>query len=210
MRLSLPFVKPEKHFWDWFIRHEPELFALRVEQPDAREKIFREIALRLRKVDRDLVFEFGPNKPKREFVISAGGIKRAFPAVASLVDSAPTLDRWRITAFRPRRTPVSIVEFNGKRVDPKDVQFTLISDGTIAGIRLFIPGRPETDTDLRQIGYLLLDEALGEYDVESHIGPIEMLPAESHTDAQRYSFAELPNKFDELVGSLQGGTRLNA
>jgi hypothetical protein len=104
---------------------------------------------------------------------------------------------------------VSTVEFNGKRVDPKDVQFTLISDARVLGIRLFIPGHPETDSDLRQIGYLLLDEALGEYDVESHLGPIEMLPAESQT-GERYSFAELPHKFDELVGSLQGRTRVNS
>jgi hypothetical protein len=157
-------------------------------------------------LDPDLVFEFGPTEPKREFVISAGGIKRAFPAVVSLVASAPTVDRWRITGFRPRRTPVSTVEFHRKRVDPKDVQFTLISNGEVVGIRLFIPGHPETDSDLRQIGYLLLDEALGEYDVESHLGPIEMLPTVSHTDEQRYSFAELPHKFDELIESLQGRT----
>lgn len=200
---KIPFLRPEKQFWAWFIRHESQLFSLRVDLSEQREHIFEELAARLRKVDPDLVFEFGPSKPKREFVISAGGIKRVFPSVASLVGSAPPLDRWQITAFRPRRTPVSTVEFNGKTVDPKDVQFTLASNGKTAGIRLFIPGHPEAASDLRQIGYLLLDEALGEYDVESYFGPIEMVSTESDTAGQRYPFAELPHKFDELVAPTQ-------
>jgi len=97
---------------------------------------------------------------------------------------------------------VNVVKFGGKRVDPKDVQFTLLSNGKMAGVRLFIPGYQEADSDIRQIGYLLLDEALGEYDVESSLGPIEMLSPETHTEGQRFPFAELPRQFDKLVASL--------
>jgi hypothetical protein len=143
-------------------------------------------------------------------VVSAGGIKGAFPSVASLVSAAPVLDRWRVIAFRPRRNPVNVVEFRGKRVDPKYVQFTLLSDGKMPGIRLFIPGYKENDSDMKTIGYLLLDESLGEYDVEAQLGLIAMHPPDAKTDGRRYPFAELPKRFDELVESLSGRTRLNS
>lgn len=121
-------MKAEKDFWDWFVSREPKLFSFRADREDEREGVFNELAAQLQKVHLDLAFEFGPNAAKREFVISAGGIKGAFSSASSLLGAAPILDRWRITAFRPLRNPVNVVEFRGKRVDPKDVQFTLLSN----------------------------------------------------------------------------------
>jgi hypothetical protein len=195
-------MKTAKDFWDWFVRNEPKLFRFRADREGERESVFDELAAQLQKVHPDLAFEFGPNEAKREFVISAGGIKAAFSSVSSLVGAAPTLARWRITAFRPRRNPVNVVEFRGKRVDPKDVQFTLLSDGNMPGVRLFIPGYQEGDSDIKTIGYLLLDECLGEFEVESRVGLIEMLSPDTRTNGQRHPFSELPKQFDELVASL--------
>ncbi len=153
----------------------------------------------MQKVDPKLAFEFGPKAPTREFVISAGGIRPLFPTVVSLAGAAPSLNPWKVTAFRPRRAPC-VVELRGKRVDPKDVKFTLPVNGKTAGIQLFIPGFQETDTDLKQIGYLLLDHALGEYDVESRLGLID---PETQTDGDRYPLADLPALFDRLVARLE-------
>jgi hypothetical protein len=131
-------------------------------------------------------------------------MKRAFPAVASLVYAAPPLDRWRLTAFRPRRTPSSVVQFRNKRVHSKDVRFSLLDDGKMAGIYLFIPGFREDDVDLQQIGYLMLDEALGEYDAESRLGLIRMLSLDTRTEEEQHPLAELPSLFDRLVSRLEG------
>ena len=169
-----------------------------------REIIFDELAAQLQKVDPDLDFEFGPRGTRREFVISAGGIKRAFPAVISLVNVAPSLNRWRVTAFRPRRAPLHVVEFGGKCVDPEHVQFSLLDNGKTVGIYLFIPGFRESDVELKQIGYLLLDGTLGEYDVESRLGLIKMFPPDTPTDGDRYPLADLPALFDGLVARLEG------
>jgi len=191
----------QEEFWSWFIQHESEMLDFEAD----RDRIFDQLATALRRVDPDLVFEFGPKNTKREFVISAGGIRRAFPTVVSLVNSAPvSLDRWQVTAFRPRRWPPNMVEFRGKRVHPKDVQFSLLDNGKIAGIYLFIPGFREDDADLKQIGYLMLDDTLGEYDVESRLGLIKMLSPDTRTDEERYPLDELPALFDELVSKLEG------
>jgi len=89
-----------EQFWKWFNENEGELFDFEVD----KERIFDRLASQLRKVDPNLTFEFGPKQAgKREFIVSAGGVKRAFAAVTSLIAKAPNLNRWRITGFRPRR-----------------------------------------------------------------------------------------------------------
>src|SRR5882757_1127351 len=104
---------PQEVFWIWFAQHQAELFDFETDQ----ERLFDQLAIQLQKVQPNLTFEFGPKDGgKREFVISAGGIKAAFPAVVFLADVAPALDQWRVTAFRPRRTPINIVELEGKCV----------------------------------------------------------------------------------------------
>jgi hypothetical protein len=197
-------MSAEKQFWDWFLRHEARLFDFDPQRELERELIFDNLAAELQKIDPNLTFEFGPRDIRREFVISAGGIKGSFPAVSALTSAAPDLHRWKIIAFRPRRTPINIVEFGGKWVDPKDVQFTLLDDGRLAAIYLFIPGFQEDDIALRQAGYLLLDEALGEYDVETQLGGIKMLPPDEKTGGDRDALVHLPKRFDDLVSKLEG------
>lgn len=196
-------MTPQNEFWNWFIQNEPKLFDFEANQ----EEIFDEIATQLQKVDPNLTFEFGPKAGRREFVISAGGISSSFSAVSSLADSAPPLERWSVIAFRPRRKPPNTVEFRGKRVDPCDVQVSLLDNGKMPGVYLFIPNFREDDTDLKQIGYLLLDEALGEHDVESRLGLIKMFSPETPTKGKRYPLANLPALFDELISRLEGRSR---
>jgi hypothetical protein len=190
----------EETFWNWFLQHEGELLDFEADV----ERIFELLAAEMQKVDANLTFEFGPKEAKREFVVSASGIKNSFPAVASLVGAAPDFAHWRITAFRPRRTVHGIVEFRGKRADPDKIQFSLLDNGRIAGIRLFIPGFQDGDADWRQIGYLLLDDVLGEYDVESRLGLIKMYSPDSCTEEKRPPIKELPSAFDLLVSRLEG------
>jgi hypothetical protein len=192
----------QEEFWIWFVAHEPELFEFDPSRVADRERIFDELASEMQKIDPDLVFEFGPREPIREFVVSAGGVKRAFPAVVSTVAAVPELDRWKVTAFRPRRA-LDIVEFQAKRIDPREVQFSLLENGKMPGIYLFIPGFREKDTTLQQIGYLLLDEALGEYDVESRVGLIKLLSPETRTVGERYPLTDLPELFDRLISQLE-------
>jgi hypothetical protein len=190
-------------FWKWFVKHEAELYDFEFD----RERVFNQLASELQKIDSNLVFEFGPKRPQREFVISAGGIKSSFPAVVMLASAAPVLERWTVIAFRPRRTPISNIEIRGKRIDPEGVQFSLLDNGKVAGIYLFLPGFQEADVDLKQIGYLLLDEALGEYDVETGLGLIKMLSPDEPTNEDRYPLVELPELFDGLITRLEGRSR---
>ncbi len=188
------FMNRQEKFWKWFLEHENELADFEI----AQERIFDELATELNRVDRDLCFEFGPKAARREFVISAGGIKRAFSAVSSLVATAPKFERWNVIGFRPRRVFSGSFQFGDKKINTEDVQFSLYDAGKVAGILVFIPGHTEGDMALTQIAYLLLDHALGEYDVETKIGPIEVLAPEMKTEVERFPFIELSKRFDDL------------
>lgn len=188
----------EDTFWQWFAKNEDRLFSFEKNQ----EAIFNELSQQLELVDRNLTFEFGPILPsgKREFVISAGGIKSAFPSVEALYAKAPQLERWVWIKFRPRRVPINDVEFGGKKIPAKEVHYLLARDGEKAGIVLFFDGYNDAEkATFGQIGYLYLDEALGEYAVETQVGFIEFQPRTSKYFSKAAPLSELPAHFDEYL-----------
>ena len=188
----------EDAFWKWFAKNEQRLFAFEKQQ----EATFADLEKQMKRVNPDHTFEFGPVRDgKREFVISAGGIKAAFPAVEALYGNAPALPRWTWVKYRPRRLPINDLQFGGKTIKVDDVRYLLAKDGDKVGVVLFFDGYNEKEkTTFGQIGYLFLDEALGEYSVETQVGFIEFQGRESKHFAQSHPLKELPDHFDEVFG----------
>jgi hypothetical protein len=63
-------------FWRWFELHEETLFTFEKKQ----KQVFTMLTMALHQVHPGLTFEFGPVvEGRREFVISAGGDRAAFP-----------------------------------------------------------------------------------------------------------------------------------
>lgn len=194
-------ITPEQQFWRWFEKNEDMLFDFERDQ----DRIFDKLASQLNRVNPHLSFEFGPAKGgKRELVISASGIKDAFEATLALLRAAPSMERWQITAFRPRRWPLNTIYFKDKEVDPKNVRFTLLQKGSKVGIRLYIPGFVSQEIVWKEIAYLLLDEALGEFDVETKVGLIDVRTLEADSQFTQFPLEELPQHFDELTAGLDG------
>lgn len=188
----------EESFWKWFAANEARLFNFESD----REAVFDALATELNRVNSDLTFEFGPvANGKREFVISAGGIKAAFPAVEVLYSKAPALPRWIWIKFRPRRLPINDLDYGGKKVRADDVRYLLAKDGDKMGVALFFDGYNDAEHGTYgEIGYLFLDEALGEYAVETQVGFIEFHSRESKYFTQSHPLRELPREFDDYLG----------
>jgi hypothetical protein len=187
---------PEQNFWKWFETNEAGFYRFETN----REKLFDELSKQMAKVHPDLTFEFGPirNDGKREFVISAGGIRSAFPAVKAMFSAAPSLPRWHVTKFRPRRFPLSDIEYGGRRIKAADVAYAMYKDGSKVGIVLFFDDYKDQEKDLfGNIGYLLLDEALGEYDIETKVGFVEFHGRDSNQFKSARPLSHLPANFDE-------------
>jgi len=172
----------EARFWAWFRAHETAL----LEVVTAKEPICDELSAELQKVHPDLTFEFGPvESGRREFVLSAGGIRAAFPAVLALARAAPSLPRWTIIRFRPARPDSSTVNFGGLGLDARSVEFLAEPDGTGTGLTISVPGYKVTpNKTYEQCVYLLLDRMLGEYSVEMGVGFIKIIAPEGRPIGQ--------------------------
>ncbi len=187
---------PELDFWKWFQKNNEMLFHFEKDT----ERTFDKLSAALSKVNSDLTFEFGPieSNGKREFVISAGGIKNSFPSVKTLFNSAPDLDKWTFIQFRQRREPLNDLSYGGVTIKPDDVNYKLYKDKDKLGVILFFSDYNEKEqSTFGNIGYLFLDEALGEYDVETKLGFIEFHNKNSEQFENSKEIKYLAEHFDE-------------
>jgi len=181
-------------FWKWFQSNEDMLFNFEKN----REQTFDKLGAEMHKLNPSLTFEFGPiENGKREFVISADGIKEVFPQVEALYAAAPSLPRWKFVRFRPRRKPMD-VDYEGVSVQAASVSVQLVRNGQVADVTVFIPNYSQANRKaFVAIAFLMLDGALGEYDVEMRVGQIEVQAAPM-AHAQTTSLQDLPKSFDGL------------
>lgn len=185
----------EQAFWEWFLAHEDLLWNVE----DDLERRVQRIFAALHRVDRALTFDLSePRDGRREFVVSAGGNPAAFSAVVRLVQAAPRMARWTVTAFRPRRPAEGEIPLEcGRVVRMQDVRFVAEeSDGTLH-LALFIPGFTRRHRDeFGEVGMVMLDILLGEFDVESRVGCILVGPPLPHIRGR--PLADLPALVDAL------------
>ena len=195
----------EEKFWVWFQKHSNDIFHFERD----REKVFDKLTTALTNVNKDLTFEFSPVREngKREFVISAGGIKSAFSSVESLCQAAPDLEKWIVVAYRQRRSPLNDLSIGDVTVKAEDVYYHLYPDGDKLGVVLFFEHFSQDEYPLYgNLGYLFLDESLGEYDVETKLGFIEFQnTSSSHFEGAR-PLSSLAEQVDAFYAnsSIQG------
>lgn len=203
--------KPAPAFWKWFVENEDALFKT----VDPNAAIYEFLAERLKKVHESLVFEMSAAaESPREFVISADGDREAFFAVEELADAAPPLPRWKITRFRPRVPDYAStsLQFGEHILKAEEIEYQLLAGrdrktGQVSlAVRLFMPGcTREGDPDFLNMGFLLLDCALGEYDIETKLNMVEILPVNQQAEGPRYPFASLREHFDDAFEDALAG-----
>ena len=191
---------PEARFWQWFGKNESRMFSFEGNQERNLSDLLRE----LHRIHHSMTFEIGSeNKGIREFIISADGKREAFPFVIRLAEAAPTLPRWRIVKFRPRRTEPCFIGIGDLEFSSDDVLVTLDREGTRIGVSLFLgDARHFDDKIVGYIGFLLLDYTLGEYDVERLVGTVSFHPKERSTRLTKLPLRDLPLAFDQLIKSF--------
>jgi hypothetical protein len=187
-------ASPEADFWKWFQKNETMLFDFE-KNP---QSVFDQLQVEMHKVNSTLTFEFGPKQGgQREFVISADGIRDAFPSVEKLYTAAPPLKKWKVLKFRPRRAPFDI-SFQGVSVKEESVRVLVERGGPGASLTVLMPGYTSAKHEtFLAIAYLFLDQALGEYDVETRVGHIA-IAGSVERQAKSISLKNLPATFDAL------------
>lgn len=189
----------EKDFWIWFIKNEERIFSYEKDQ----ESIFNELSNQLFNVNQYLVFELSSvlGDGKRDFIISADGMISAFAAVERLYSRAPALKNWNIIKFRPKRTPTDHLQIGDKNINLDDVYFTVSKSEKPykVDVQLLFRYFEESERNVfSQVSFLLLDQALGEYDTEMKIGFVDCESTDSACFVQSQPFKKLQDNFDNI------------
>jgi hypothetical protein len=187
----------QAEFWAWFVANEDKIWNIDRNQ----DKVIRMIGEALDRVDPGLAFEIGMEVEdgKREFILSADGIRSNMPKVESLYLSAPDMARWRIIKYRQRAPFGGKIRMAGKEISAEDVRFQVFNDGEKVGILLmFDDFTEERRNQFAGIGFLFLDKALGELDVMTRVGFVDFAGPESNFYADARRLTELPKAFDEF------------
>jgi hypothetical protein len=183
---------PHQDFWTWFQKS-------RFLSTDGRQ-VIEKLAKRAKAIHDNIVFEIGPaGQRPRELIISADGIRVAVEHVEALADAAPPMEDWIITRFRPRLARFQDMQLNYAEVTAKAENMRFVARRVDALVDLAIFADWYNDPRRQPDGpaFIMLDMALGEYDVMCRAGHIEMHPlAEAPDDAQPW--AELRDTFDRL------------
>ncbi len=185
---------PEKIFWEWFESKSAEFYHLESMQ----DAMLDEMARQLKKSDSGLTFQFGPIdevSKKRELVISADGISSVIPVVIRLVDSAPSMEKWNVKAFRQRVDDSPVLQLGEAKLTENDVYFEDIDEGDKTGLKLYIRGY-DGSNDYGSAVFIMLDWLLGEYDVMTRVGSIEFKILNEEDKSDLKSVKELPKLID--------------
>ena len=166
---------PFEVFWQWFVSAERRLRDAYDGGVVEIEAAVAEIGDRLHRIHPELCFEYGhADDGVYELILSAGGILSHFPAVSALKQAAPEVPGWRIIAFRPRKASCARIQLGEAVLEPDGLWYRLMPDADQADLDLFVADlTPETLEGLGCAAFLMLDAALGEYDVATRIGAID-------------------------------------
>ncbi|WP_295626410.1 DUF695 domain-containing protein [uncultured Corynebacterium sp.] len=132
-----------------------------------------EVGPRIAAIDERLVWGFGAGEPfsRHLLTVTAAGDPEVRHIARRWLDGAP--DDGPVWSFTDMRTaePVSTVTWAGHEIDPSEARVSVEAGQGVADVRLhhpvfarFMDSGPDGERDVAQVGFMLLQLALGEED----------------------------------------------
>lgn len=178
-------------FWNWFTENAA---ALRTE--DDLQHVMERVSAEVERVNPGVFAEIGRAGDNRELVLTADGNKDLFPIVQELYARRPRVAGWNVVAFRQRGDLSLSIEFGGRSVALRSLKFVAVTDGSKLDVEVFIPGFT-TMEEMGQMGFVILDHVVGEYDMETKVRAVELSAIDKAPPAAR-PIAELPALLDTI------------
>lgn len=183
-------------FWAWVRAHVGELSQVKT----GREPVTAELSAQLEKIEPGLVFELGVGKEPFELIISADGALERFPTVKRLVAAAGEIPNTKVIAFRPRKDVEGFsMTLGDQKLGGAALWFTAEKDqkpGLVA-VTIYVEGfEQEVPEPVRNAAFMLLEATVGELDLETKVGAIDIVPAPKKPEAPLRKLKELPAALD--------------
>jgi hypothetical protein len=156
---------PISELWQWFkINHR------RLEGANSDDQAFKQLTNLFRRIDRNLTYDIRQEE-FWELQVSADGIPELIPLVREVVDQAPKMDGWKISAFRkPKAAPVTITAFD-QSLNAENLFYTLDNEKHLT---LFLPGL--NDDNYRHLSHcavIIVESLIGEYPLMTQVDEID-------------------------------------
>lgn len=187
-------IKKIDEFWNWFKKNQDDYFNLDPSNMDELNRLFDILQQQLSVIHEKLVFEFSAalNNGKREFILSADGIRNAFPDLLYLYKRSPNFDNFIIIPFKQGFVGDPQIEFNnGFTLSWDKIMFK--SEKTPEGLSIdfYIKDYDESDGNFGVGLAILLDSYLGEYDAVMQIRHVTLHKLNPKDKKKLLEFKEL-------------------
>ncbi len=196
--------KKIKRFWEWFGKNHQRYLFLNDVTADVKQKALDEFLKQLHMYSKNLYFIIGgyaDSNSKAELIITADGIVDYFEDVENLVKEAPSLDEWKITAFKPAMGPGFKTEFRGREFDPGKTIFIPLSNREnpkAVGLHICYPDYNEKERDVFVHGtYIMIDTLIGEKATALDIHYMDVI--KTPENISDYNFLHLDELQDFIV-----------
>jgi hypothetical protein len=189
----------EPIFWEWLANNTAKVKS---DDDEKRERITDDLSDTFHKAFHDLTWEIEVQEDDDWwFIISADGVPDRIDQVIQAVRNAPKITGWKIVAFRQRGSLDVSIQMHGRRLTYEDIWCKVEEVGWQANVVFHIAGlTKKTRDDLIGATFVLLDNAVGEFDSMVRLGEIDFQPLEKSPSKQERYFplSDLPAYLDTL------------
>jgi hypothetical protein len=133
--------------------------------------------------------------------ISADGISELFSYVIRLCNELKLLSNWIVFPFRQRLDNIGDLEIrmDGNLIKGEDILFVSRETENRIDLDICVKNMETIDNPVINAIFLMLDSAVGEYDVVSKIGNVDIKPYSSlKNNDQLTALVELPRLVDSF------------
>jgi hypothetical protein len=189
-------------FWNWLADNSARI---RTGLGQDSAPFADEIGEQFKKDFPNLVYEIcvSANDPWT-FCVSANGDPALFAQVEKAVQEAPTIEGWKVAAFRPRGSLDAEITMDGHKIGYDDIWCEAQMVEGKANVVLHIRGATvENEEALSHASLILMDNAVGEYDATTRlvVRDIAMLKEPPMATDQFFSLRDLPAFLDRQDNS---------
>lgn len=175
-------------FWQWFAANGR---VLKDRYHPDREALSDDLLQRLQQISEGLWFEMGIRPDgSGHLIITAEGNVEFFPEVVALVEAAPGMEGWEITAFKPARGFGFVLNRSGIAIDPKQARFVALEDPDdpdFFGIEVGYPHyEHEREDEFLDATYTMLEVGIGELDLADHVHHVQVGPLPDDPESSGY------------------------
>ncbi|MCV2487393.1 DUF695 domain-containing protein [Flavobacterium sp. SH_e] len=118
-------IQSNNDFWNWFLKQEKEFFKIVKNRENIHQGFFEKLAPKLDEIHFGIYFLTGMFDDNTvELILTPDGAIRNIYAIEELVNAAPQIDGWKITALKPSSDVQNIgIDYENFKFDKDNLKF---------------------------------------------------------------------------------------